>query len=167
MTQKVSSFAEIEDEFGDYIGRIVYATMVTVDKRNRPRTRILIPIWETVDGRPIGWLATYRTPVKEAHIANNPHVSFSYWAQGSNNSVAVDATADGVDTVGIRQRVWKLYRRTSPRGAGYDLGQFWSSPEDPELRILRLDPWRIQVIRGRDLRSRIWQASAAVGSAES
>lgn len=90
-------------------------------------------------------------------------MSFSYWAQGSNNSVAVDATAEGVDSVDIRQRVWKLYRRTSPRGAGYDLGQFWRSPQDPQLRILRLEPWRIQVIRGRDLRSRIWQASAAVG----
>lgn len=61
MTQKVASFAEIEDEFDAYIGRTVYATMVTVDKRNRPRTRILIPIWETVAGRPLGgWRPTAR-----------------------------------------------------------------------------------------------------------
>ncbi|MGK8511085.1 pyridoxamine 5'-phosphate oxidase family protein [Nocardia asiatica] len=161
MTQKVRSFAEIEAEFDAYVGRIVYATMVTVDKRNRPRTRVLIPIWEDVDGRPLGWLATYRTPVKAAHIANNPHVNFSYWAQGTNNSVAVDATAEWVDTPEIRQRVWELYRETSPRGAGYDLGQFWRSPHDPQLQILRLEPWRVQVIRGMDLRSRIWQAPSA------
>ncbi|MFG1790767.1 pyridoxamine 5'-phosphate oxidase family protein [Nocardia sp. NPDC049149] len=158
MTSKVSAFADLEAEFDQYVGRIGYATMVTVDRQNRPRTRVLIPIWETVDGRPLGWLATYKTPVKAAHLAGNPHVNFSYWAPG-NNSVAVDATAEWVDTPEVRQRVWQLYRQTSPPGAGYDLGQFWLSPQDPTLQILRLDPWRIQVIRGMDLRSRIWQAS--------
>ncbi|MGX1771811.1 hypothetical protein ACWIGW_06820 [Nocardia brasiliensis] len=77
MTSTVTSFTDLETEFDDFVGHIGYATMVTVDRRNRPRTRVLIPIWENVDGVPV---------------------------------------------------------------------------------ILRLDPWRIQVIRGRDLRSRIWQA---------
>lgn len=49
----------------------------------------------------------------------------------------------------------------SPPGAGYDLGRFWTGPSDPELRVLRLAPWRIQVIRGHDLRSRIWRAGAS------
>ncbi|WP_378735306.1 pyridoxamine 5'-phosphate oxidase family protein [Nocardia brasiliensis] len=159
MTSKVASFADIEGEFNTFVGRINYATMVTVDQRNRPRTRVLIPVWENVDGSPLGWLATYKTPIKAAHIAANPHVNFSYWAPG-NHSVAVDATAEWVDAPEIRQRVWQLYGQTSPPGAGYDLGQFWHSPQDPKLQILRLDPWRIQVIRGTDLRSRIWQAPA-------
>ncbi|WP_280468647.1 pyridoxamine 5'-phosphate oxidase family protein [Nocardia cyriacigeorgica] len=169
MSGKVRSFGEIESEFDAYVGRIVYATMVTVDSKNRPRTRVLIPVWENVDGTPIGWLATYRTPIKSAHIARNPHVNFSYWAQGSNNSVAVDATAEWIDDPAngvhdprTRQRIWQMYARTSPRGAGYQLGQFWSSPDDPSLHIMRLEPWRIQVIRGRDLRSRIWQAPAEI-----
>ncbi|AFT97976.1 pyridoxamine 5'-phosphate oxidase family protein [Nocardia brasiliensis] len=162
MTSTVTSFADLEAEFDDFVGRIGYATMVTVDRRNRPRTRVLIPIWENVDGVPVGWLATYKTPIKAAHIAANPHVNFSYWAPG-NNSVAVDATAEWIDAPETRQRVWQLYRQTSPPGAGYDLGRFWRSPQDPKLQILRLDPWRIQVIRGRDLRSRIWQAPEPVG----
>ncbi|MFI9405602.1 pyridoxamine 5'-phosphate oxidase family protein [Nocardia sp. NPDC052316] len=157
MTSKVTAFADIEMEFDAYVGQIGYATMVTVDKQHRPRTRVLIPVWEHAGGTPLGWLATYKTPVKAAHIAANPHVNFSYWAPG-NNSVAVDATAEWVDAPEIRERVWQLYRQTSPPGAGYDLGQFWHSPQDPTLQILRLDPWRMQVIRGRDLRSRIWQA---------
>ncbi|MFC3518068.1 hypothetical protein ACFPZ0_18890 [Streptomonospora nanhaiensis] len=47
---------------------------------------------------------------------------------------------------------------TAPLGAGYPLGNFWTSPEDPKLHVLRLTPWRVQVVRGRDLRSRIWRA---------
>ncbi len=114
-------FGELEAEFDTYVGAINHATMVTVDAENRPRTRVLIPVWEKVDGRPLGWLATYRTPVKE--------------------------------------HVWDLYRRTSPRGAGYPLGNFWTAPSDPKLHVLRLTPWRIQVIRGADLRSRIWRVA--------
>ncbi|MET8773729.1 pyridoxamine 5'-phosphate oxidase family protein [Nocardia sp. NPDC050713] len=161
MTQKVEDFDEIETEFNAYVGHIVYATMVTVDSKNRPRTRVLIPVWERVDGVPLGWLATYKTPVKAAHIARNPHVNFSYWSRG-NNSVAVDATAEWVDDLPTRQRVWDLYAQTSPPGAGYHLGQFWRAPDDPTLHIMRLEPWRIQVIRGADLRSRIWQSPVEV-----
>ncbi|GAA3803985.1 pyridoxamine 5'-phosphate oxidase family protein [Amycolatopsis tucumanensis] len=157
MSRVVASFAELEAEFNAYVGSIGYATMVTVDSRNRPRTRILIPVWENVDGQPRGWLATYRTPVKAAHLARNPHTSFSYWKPG-NNSVAVEAVAEWVDDVDVKSHVWRLYRNTSPRGAGYDLGAFWRSPSDPKLHVLRLEPWRIQVIRGADLRSRIWRS---------
>ncbi|MFB4270515.1 pyridoxamine 5'-phosphate oxidase family protein [Nonomuraea sp. GTA35] len=155
MTATVTSFAEIESEFNAFVGTTVYATMVTVDARNRPRTRILIPVWESVDGRPRGWLATYRTPVKAAHLARNPHTSFSYWKPG-NNSVAIEAEATWAEEPAVKRHVWDLYRATSPRGAGYDLGNFWRSPDDPKLHVLRLNPWRIQVIRGTDLRSRIW-----------
>lgn len=157
MTVKVRSFDVIKDEFDAYVGSIVYATMVTVDARNRPRTRVLIPVWEVVDGDPLGWLATYRTPVKAAHIARNPHTAFAYWAR-ENNSVAVDAVAEWTDDLEAKRYVWDLYRKTSPRGAGYNLGNFWRSPSDPELHVLRLEPWRIQVIRGADLRSRIWDS---------
>ncbi|WP_327092166.1 pyridoxamine 5'-phosphate oxidase family protein [Nonomuraea sp. NBC_01738] len=160
MTLKVPSFASIEAEFNTYVGAIAYATMVTVDAKGRPRTRVLIPIWENVDGTPLGWLATYKTPVKAAHIAGNPHTNFSYWTQG-NNSVAIDAVAEWADAPDVKSHVWRLYKKTSPRGAGYDLGNFWRSPEDPQLHVLRLTPWRIQVIRGMDLRSRIWQAPPA------
>ncbi|MEU2177206.1 pyridoxamine 5'-phosphate oxidase family protein [Nocardia sp. NPDC019219] len=159
MSSRVHEFAEPESEFNSYVGAINYATMVTVDAENRPRTRILIPVWENVDGRPVGWLATYRTPVKAAHLARNPHTSFSYWSPG-NNSVPVEAVAVWDNSLSTKQHVWELYRRTSPRGAGYHLGNFWKSPADPSLRVLNLDPWRIQVIRGRDLRSRIWQSAA-------
>ncbi|MEV6429036.1 pyridoxamine 5'-phosphate oxidase family protein [Nocardia sp. NPDC051463] len=161
MTISVKSFHEIRDEFEAYIGDIVYATMVTVDSKGRPRSRVLIPVWEIVDGNPVGWLATYRTPVKEAHLAANPHTSFAYWTR-KQNQVHADALADWVplDDLVTRRHVWDLYEQTSPKGAGYPLGNFWQDIDDPKLHILRLSPWRIQVVRGRDLRSKMWKAVA-------
>ncbi|HEY0693959.1 MAG TPA: pyridoxamine 5'-phosphate oxidase family protein, partial [Kribbella sp.] len=154
MTTTVGDFSDLEAEFNACIGAINYATMVTVDAENRPRTRVLIPIWENVDGEPLGWLATYRTPVKAAHITGNPHTAFSYWVPG-NNSVAIDAVAGWDNALPTKEHVWDLYRKTSPRGAGYPLGNFWKSPSDPQLQVLRLTPWCIQVIgdggRGRDV----------------
>ncbi|GII95161.1 pyridoxamine 5'-phosphate oxidase family protein [Sinosporangium siamense] len=158
MTSKVQTFAEMKEEFDAYVGSTVYSTMVTVDAKGRPRTRVLIPVWDVVDGVPLGWLATYKTPVKAAHIAGNPHTNFSYLTSRGHNAVAIDTVAAWDDDPEVRRHVWDLYLRTSPRGAGYDLGRFWSSPEDPKLHVLRLEPWRIQIVRGGDLRSRIWQA---------
>ncbi|MFB8006292.1 pyridoxamine 5'-phosphate oxidase family protein [Nocardia sp. NPDC056000] len=156
-----TEFDVIRPEFDAYIGDIVYATMVTVDGKHRPRARVLIPVWEVVDGHPVGWLATYRTPVKEAHLAGNPNTTFSYWNR-KQNSVHIDATADWIplEDLETRQYVWDMYQRTSPQGAGYPLGQFWHGIQDPKLHILKLEPWRIQVIRGRDLRSILWRAPA-------
>ncbi|GAA4625393.1 pyridoxamine 5'-phosphate oxidase family protein [Actinoallomurus vinaceus] len=156
MTTKVTAFTAIEDRFNAYIGDIVYATMTTVDAKGRPRARVLIPIWETAGDRPTGWLATYKTPVKAAHLARNPHATFSYWSP-RQNAVSVDTVAEWVDDMETRRRVWNLYRAGSPPGTGYDLGNFWKSPADPKLHMLRLTPWRVQVIRGSDLHSLIWQ----------
>lgn len=158
MTTTVTTFDTIRPQFDAYIGETGYAHMITVDRQHRPRARVLIPVWEVVQDNPIGWLATYRTPVKEAHLANNPHTTFSYWNR-TQNSVHIDATAAWIplEDLETRTHVWNLYQHTSPRGAGYPLGNFWSGIEDPTLHILKLTPWRIQVIRGTDLHSTLWR----------
>ncbi|MFD8382836.1 hypothetical protein ACFV2X_30720 [Streptomyces sp. NPDC059679] len=98
MTLKVGSFSDVEGEFFQYIGDIAYATMITVDRKNRPRARVLLPVWE-------------------------------------------------------------LYRKGSPPGVGYDPRGYWhGGPTDPEYHVVRIEPWRVQVLRGTDLRSRIWTA---------
>jgi len=160
MTRYVDSFDEVRKPFEAYIGDIVYATMTTVDRRGRPRARVLIPVWEVVDDRPLGWLATYRTPVKATHLAGNPHATFSYWTP-RQNFVAIDTVAHWVDDESTRRHVWELYRITSPPGAGYDLGRFWHDPDDPTLHVLRLEPHRIQVVDGRDLRGTVWRPTTS------
>ncbi len=160
MATRVPTFSMIEGQFNAYLGDIGYATMTTVDAKGRPRARVLIAVWERVDGHPLGWLATYKTPVKAAHLANNPHATFSYWSH-RQNVVAIDTVAEWVSDRETKHHVWQLYERTSPTGVGYPLGNFWRSPDDPKLHVLRLTPWRVQVIRGTDLQSRIWRAPDA------
>nr|WP_252980942.1 hypothetical protein [Streptomyces chartreusis] len=113
---QVRSFSEIEAAFVKYVQQTVYCTMITVDRRNRPRARVVQPVWETVDERPVGWLAVFRTPVKAAHLANNPHTTYAYW-HPCQDAVFVDGVSAWVDDRHTKLRGWELYRRTSPRAS--------------------------------------------------
>ncbi|MDU0287700.1 pyridoxamine 5'-phosphate oxidase family protein [Saccharothrix longispora] len=161
MATTVTSFSEIQGKFFEYIADIRYCTMITVDKRNRPRARVLLPIWEVVDGQPLGWLAAYKTPVKTAHLARNPHATFSYWSP-RQNVVHVDTMSTWVDDPKVKRDIWDLYRKGSPATVGYDPITYWrGGPEDPEYHLLRMEPYRVQVVRGTDLFARIWQSDNA------
>jgi pyridoxine/pyridoxamine 5'-phosphate oxidase len=93
--------------------------MITVDRKGRPRARVLLPIWEVVDGRPVGWLAAYKTPVKVAHLANNHHTTFSYW-NPRQNAVFIDSIAERVEDQDVKREAWNLYTKGSPPEVGYD-----------------------------------------------
>ncbi|TDD65880.1 pyridoxamine 5'-phosphate oxidase family protein [Jiangella aurantiaca] len=153
------AFADLRPDFEQILGDIVYATMTTVDRQHRPRSRVLIAVWEVVDDAPLGWLATFPTPVKVEHLAANPHATFSYWS-AAQNAVAIDTVATWVDDAAVNRRVWRLYEQGSPAGVGYPPGRFWRSPEHPSFGVLRLEPYRVQVLRAQDLAagrpSRIW-----------
>lgn len=158
MAVRVQSFADLQDKFFAYITDIGYCTMITVDRKARPRARIVQPIWEVTDGRPIGWITAYRTPVKVAHLANNPHTTFSYW-NSTQNAVFIDTVTGWIDDENVKREVWDLFRRGSPPGFGYDPQNFWrDGPADSQYHVLRMEAWRVQVLRGTDLSSRIWQA---------
>ena len=113
----IDSFSEIQDELFRYMGDIVYATMTTVDAKRRPRARILIAVWEVANGSPVGWLATFKIPVKTAHLAGNPHATFSYWDRRQNAAFA-DTVTTWVEDPEVKQRVLDLYRRGSPPRVG-------------------------------------------------
>jgi|SRR5829696_7422935 len=161
---KIESFREIRDDVAEVMGHIVYCTMTTVDRKNRPRSRVLIAVWQLDEEIPVGWLATFKTPVKAAHIANNPHVTTSYWSH-RQDVVYLDSVAGWVEDPETKAMVWSLYAQGSPRGVGYHCGNYWRSPDAPDFHVLRLDPWRVQVLRGRELAggipSRIWRREPA------
>lgn len=142
----IASFADIQDEFTKRVSRIVWCTVATVDRRGRPRTRILHPIWEGSTG----WIATGRHSLKEKHLARNPYVSLSYWDQ-EHQQVYIDAKAEWEDDPGEKLRIWELYKNTPPP-YGYDPAIIWrSGPSDPSYGLLKLTPWRIELYALRDL----------------
>jgi general stress protein 26 len=142
----VASFAEIEQEFMRRITRIVWCTVSTVDRKGRPRSRILHPIWEGSTG----WIATGRHTLKTKHLEKNPYLSLSYW-DPQHEQVYADCRAEWDDSMDQKRRIWDLYK-TTPPPLGYDPGMIWKGgPEDPTFGILKLTPWRIELFALRDM----------------
>lgn len=156
------SFAAFEEEFRRYTSEIVLCTVTTVDGKGRPRSRMLHPIWQVIEGRPVGFVVTSKTPVKARHLAANPYVACSYWSP-AQNVVYADCMASWVGDDAGKQHVWDLFM-TTPPPVGYDLSGF--DPErtrNPLFTPLRLDPWRIQIMNGEgfpfgDRELRMWRA---------
>jgi general stress protein 26 len=122
------------------VRRIVWCTVATVDRRGRPRGRILHPYWEGATG----WILTNRNSHKATHLAANPWVSCSYWDQ-RHDRVHAECRAEWVDDPGEKVRLWDLFR-SAPPPYGYDPAGFWpKGAEDPNTGLLRLRPWRIEL----------------------
>jgi general stress protein 26 len=136
----------VHKEFVDRAHRIVWCTVATVGSDQRPRSRILHPIWELDEAGtgPTGWIVTKATPVKVRHLAHSPYVSCSYWEPGHEVAVA-DCRAEWITDTATRQRVWELYR-DAPAPLGYD---FWTVfPDGPAAEspsLLRLTPYRLRL----------------------
>lgn len=145
---EIASFDEIQEDFAERVRRIVWCSVATVDRRGRPRSRILHPIWEGLTG----WIATGRHSFKGKHLAENPYVSLSYWDAQQGLAYA-DCVAAWEDSAAERQRVWELYE-SMPPPYGYDPGMIWSGPDDPAYGLLKLTPWRIELHSLADLQQR-------------
>src|SRR5437764_13188412 len=95
---EVQRFEAIQTEFLARVSQAVYCTMATVDRQNRPRSRVLHPIWEG----PIGWVISWPASHKAKHLAHNPAVSLAY-IPDKDKPVYVDAVAEWADTVEEKQ----------------------------------------------------------------
>ena len=137
--QHVSTFAEIEEEFILRVHTVVWCSAATIDRRNRPRSRVLHPIWEGATG----WITTRRRSPKIKHLAANPHMSLAYIADPFK-PVYVECRAVWNDDLATRQRIWDLLKNT-PEPLGFDPALTWGDVEDPENGVLRLTPWRIEL----------------------
>lgn len=157
-------FGELRDDFLQLTEEIGWCTAATVDRRDRPRSRVLHVSWEIIQDIPIGWVSTSKSPVKTAHLARNPYLSCSYW-NTTHNAVFVDCHASWVEDNAGKEHVWELVMAEAA-ARGYDSYDVW--PEgytDPSFQVLRLDPWRIQVTlpdlaNGKTISSsRVWHAA--------
>ena len=152
----------VEDEFITVAHRIVWCGVATVDRRGRPRSRILHPYWErTGDGR--------------ARLGRHPPLA----AEGAPTS---SARRTSRAPTGTRPTTWRSPtatppgRRTAtstracgsctpraPEPLGYDFHQIWpEGPAAPGAALLRLDPWRLHVADAMTVATpRVWRADTA------
>jgi len=133
----------VQKVFVERAHRIVWCAVATVGPDDRPRSRILHPLWE-LNTELVGWIVTRATPVKVRHLAYSPYLTCSYWEPGHEVAVA-DCHAEWVGDAATRQRVWELYR-DAPPPLGYD---FWSvfpvGPAGESPSLLRLTPYRLRL----------------------
>ena len=145
----MTDLARIAPAFIDMAHRIVWATVSTVDRQGRPRSRILHPYWIWDGEELVGWIATGPTPLKRAHLERTPFVSVNYWSPDQDTSAA-ECRATWVFDDETRRWVWELFRH-GPEPVGYDpaIVPAWKDgPTSGAFAALRLDPWRLRVLPG-------------------
>jgi hypothetical protein len=154
---RVNDFAEIEEEFIRRVHSMVWCNVATVDSKQRPRSRILHPIWEGSTG----WIGTHRDSHKSKHLGHNQYVSLAYITE-IMKPVYVDCTAEWVEDLGQKRRIWDLFKNTPPP-LGYDPAIDFVSPDHERFGLLKLTPWRIAIVsfpaESHEQGQRIWRRS--------
>jgi uncharacterized pyridoxamine 5'-phosphate oxidase family protein len=140
---EVESFAELEEEFLARIASVVWCNVASVDTAGRPRSRIMHPVWEVVDGVPVGWVGSRRNAFKVKHLANNPYLSLAYIAEATK-PVYVDCKAEWVDDMDLRKHAWDL-TASLPPPLGYDPAPIYISYDHENFGLLKLTPWRVEL----------------------
>jgi hypothetical protein len=154
---EVPRFEDLQVEFMARVSQAVYCALATIDRYNRPRQRIMHPIW---DG-PTGWVISWPESHKARHLKLNPAVSLAY-IHNSRQPVYVDAIADWVDTRDDKQRIWDLHKVTPP-SLGFDPEPHYGSIDHQYFGLLRLTPWRIE-LASLDAEPLIWRQEIASGT---
>jgi general stress protein 26 len=136
---ELQRFEDMQTEFLARVSQAVYCTMATIDRQNRPRSRVIHPIW---DG-PVGWLISWPASHKSKHLARNPAVSLAYIAD-KEKPVYVDALAGWVEDVEEKHRIWELHR-TTPEPLGFDPQPHYGTINHQYFGLLKITPWRIEL----------------------
>src|SRR5687768_12063254 len=111
---QITNFSEIESEFIQRVHTMVWCSVATIDSQQRPRSRILHPIWEGATG----WILTHPTSHKARHLARSSYVSLAYITDVMK-PVYADCRAAWIDDLDQKKRVWELFK-TAPEPLGYD-----------------------------------------------
>ncbi|MDX1991423.1 MAG: pyridoxamine 5'-phosphate oxidase family protein [bacterium] len=155
----VSSFSEIETEFIERVHTMVWCSAATIDSQDRPRSRLLHPIWEGAVSGAVGWVATHRDSLKAKHLARNPYVSLAYVAHVMQ-PVYVDCRTEWVDDLAEKRRVWELFKAPPPP-LGFDPAHDFISPDHESFGLLRLIPWRVDLVsfpaESFEVGTRVWK----------
>lgn len=134
---RVADFADVEEAFRARVARDLCCNLATVDERGRPRSRVVQPLWEGS----VCWLLTDRNSPKARHIDRHLFVSLAYVGENTQPAYA-ECRAEWVMDSEEKQRIWHLFQ-SDP--LGYDPALFYDRVDHPDLGVLRLTPWRVQI----------------------
>ncbi len=147
--QAASTLGAVAPAFVEMAHQIVWATVATVDRHNRPRSRILHPLWD-FDGTALsGVIATGPTPIKRADLAASAHVSCNYWTP-SQDVCTAECRATWAFDDDTCEAVWEALK-TAPEPVGYDpaIIEPWAGgPTSEAFAVLKLEPYRVRVFPG-------------------
>jgi len=136
---KIAAFAEIADEFLERVNTMVWCNVATIDHKERPRSRILHPLWQGE----VGWITTRRGSPKAQHLEAHPFVSLAYIADVVK-PVYIDCHAVWIEDSAIKRHIWHLLQ-TTPPPLGFDPTPIYGSVDHSEFGLLKLTPWRVEI----------------------
>ena len=144
----MEELARAAPAFVEMAHRIVWCSAATVDRKGRPRARVLHPVWEWDGEALVGWVGTGPTPLKRAHLDHAPYLSANYWSPAQDTCVA-ECRATLLYDPETRTKVWNLLKN-GPEPVGYDPAIIpgWDDASSDGFAALRLDPWRLRVFPG-------------------
>ena len=147
----MNTFEETATAFVDMAHAIIWCTVGTVDKKNRPRSRILHPFWDWDGKELVGWVGTGATQTKRNHLEQSPFVSINYWVPNRNTCTAESKTSWCFD-LESRQYVWDRYLNL-PEPLGYNPAIIpgWKNYQSEDFAVLRFDLWKLRVFPGSAL----------------
>jgi len=145
----MNTLSEIAGPFVEMAHRIVWCSVATVDRRNRPRSRVLHPLWQWDGEQLSGVIATGPTPMKRAHLEVAPFVSCNYWSPEQDVATAECEVEWSFDDA-TRIEVWEAFK-SAPEPVGYDpaiIPPWADGPTSEAFAVLKLKPWRLRVFPG-------------------
>jgi uncharacterized pyridoxamine 5'-phosphate oxidase family protein len=158
MIMEVRHFSEIEAEFLQRVNRMVWCSAATIDAQQRPRSRVLHPIWQGSTG----WILTHRTSHKSKHLLHNPYVSLAYVTEVMR-PVYADCCVEWVEDKVAKARIWELVRSLPPP-LGFDPAHDFISPDHENFGLLKLTPWRIDLVsfpaESFEIGTQVWRGGA-------
>jgi len=135
--------ADALDAFMATAQRVVYCSLATVDRRGRPRSRLVHPVWERDGDGIVGWVGSRPTRYRRVHLHRTPFVSCFYWDPAHDVAVA-ECAVRWIDDDEGRRHAWERLA-AAPEPMGYDPAPIWpDGPTGDDFAALRLNPWRIQ-----------------------
>jgi hypothetical protein len=136
---EISSFSAIETESIYRVHRVVWCNLATIDTLNRPRSRILHPIWEGSSG----WINPRSQTLIAKHLAHNPYVSLARTADKAKPTYT-DCKAEWIDGTQQKQRIWDIFKNAPPSFV-YDPITIYKGADHPGFGPLKLTPCRSEL----------------------